>query len=52
MPELAPQKRAGKKRKLADLEAEDVRAESLVEEFEHEEHLAPFYSKDKSDGQK
>jgi len=52
MPELAPQKRAGKKRKLADLEAEDARVESLVEEFEHEEQLAPFYSDDGGDGQK
>ena len=46
MPELAIQKRAGKKRKLADVEAEDARAESLIEEFEHEEQLASFYSGD------
>jgi hypothetical protein len=52
MPELASQKRAGKKRKLADLEAEDARVESLAEEFEHEEQLAPFYSDNKGDEQK
>ena len=46
MPELATQKRAGKKRKLADVEAEDARAESLIEEFEHEEQLESFYSGD------
>ena len=46
MPELAIQKRAGKKRKLADVEAEDARAESLIEEFEYEEQLASFYSGD------
>ena len=44
MPELVAPKRAGKKRKLADVEAEDAAVESLIEEFEHEEQLEPFYS--------
>ena len=43
MPELIPEKKVGRKRKLADVEDED-KIEPLVEEFEHEGELDEFYS--------
>ena len=44
MPDLNTTKRQGKKRKAADLEAEDDRVESTIEDFEHEDKLKPYYT--------
>ena len=44
MPDLNTTKRQSKKRKAADLEAEDDRVESTIEDFEHEDKLRPYYT--------
>ena len=43
MPELSGTKR-NLKRKITDLDAEDERVESTIEEFEHEDKLKPYYT--------
>lgn len=44
-PELAA-KRPSKKRKRAEFEADEFETEKIIETFEHEEELAPYYSRE------